>query len=239
MKWLISSTLSLGLLVSTAIAGAAQDAPQVMVGGHLTYARAIGDFAQFVDDGFGITGHAVFAVTPDAALGLRFDLGFLQYGSQTRRTSFSGSGGLIALYLKTSNQIFFGGVGPEIGIPVGRGRIYGFGTGGYAYFITHSSLEGVNDNDEFGRTTNLSDGTFAWTSGGGIRLPISGGDFPVVIDLFTVYHGNGDATYLTPDGIRDIGGGELSIQPVRSETRLVTYRIGVSVLLGGRNPRGR
>jgi len=197
------------------------------------YADAAGEFAQFVDDGFGISGHGVLALTPDGALGLRLDIGFLQYGSETRRISFPGTGGLIQLDLNTSNNVFFGGIGPEIAVPIGRARLYGFGTTGLAYFQTTSKLEGADDNDEFGRTTNLSDATFAWTTGGGLRIPVSGGDTPISIDLSVVYHGNGDATYLTPEGITDIGGGDISIDPVRSETRLTTYRIGVSVPIGG------
>ncbi|HJR63040.1 MAG TPA: hypothetical protein VJ803_05015 [Gemmatimonadaceae bacterium] len=199
------------------------------IGGHFMVATPQDEFADYVDTGFGFGGHLIYALDQAGAVGLRVDLGFVNYGRESRRTCLSTTIGCrIQVEIETSNNIVVFGVGPHFMVPNGRFRPYLTGTAGLAYFFTESSLEGVRDFDdeEFFQTTNFDDVTFAWTGAAGIYIPLRRGLRPISLDLGVRYHGNGEARYLREGSIEDQPG-TIIITPIESKTNLLVYQIGV------------
>lgn len=198
-------------------------------GGSLAYADPRGEFADFVDDGFGGTGHVLYALG-GSPFALRLDGGVVVYGRERQRVPLSSTiGGRILVDLETTNNIAFIGVGPQIGVPSGRLSPYVNGFAGVSYLYTESSVEGTRSDEEFASTTNFDDAVFSWGAGGGLYVPLRRGASPISLDLGVVYHVNGEARYLREGGIIDNPDGSITLRPVRSEADLLTVRLGVSV----------
>jgi hypothetical protein len=192
-------------------------------------ADPVGDFDRYVDAGVGVDAHLVWTVDQSRIFGLRLDLGFVQYGNERKRVPLSPTiGGRIMVDVNTSNNILLFGVGPQIMAPSGMVRPYVNGAVGLAYFATQSSVSGTSNDDAFASTTNFDDATFSWNGGGGILIPVRKGMRPIMIDLGVKYHGNGEARYLREGSIEDNTDGSISFTPIRSQTNLLTYQLGVS-----------
>ena len=193
-------------------------------------AQPVGEFEQFIDDGFGAELAGRFPLDDKGVLSLRVEAGFITYGLERQRVCFSSTVGCrVQLDLTTTNNIFFGGFGPELAMPGKWARPYATATFGFGYFNTHSSVSGADDFDEFAGTENFGDGTFAWRAGGGIEFQVSHGRTPVAIDLGWRYHNNGVNEFLRKGDIIDNPDGSITIFPNRSETNIVTFQMGVSI----------
>jgi len=198
--------------------------------GDLNFAvsQPIGDFSNFIGTGYGLTGGFVWNLDRDRVFGIRAEGGFVQYGSET-------IGGCavtcrVPVDVTTTNNIGFGGIGPQISVPAGPFRPYINATAGFSYFFTHSSLHD-SDNYDSGAYdhTNQDDLVFALTGGGGVLIPVSMRTIPVLLDLGATVHRNGQASYLRKVSIKDLPNGGIVISPIRSDANFVTYRIGVSI----------
>jgi len=228
--------LSMGAMPTLGVAPtlhlSAQEAPEPIrlhVGGEILVASPVGEFAENVASGFGLGGHARFSFEDQNILGLRIDMGFLTYGNETIRICVT-QPCRVTGDLTTSNNIFFGGIGPELGVGGGSARAYANASAGFAYFWTSSSVEGSsNQGDPFASSTNYQDATFAWMASGGTQFRISAGTSPVYLDLGARYHGNGEAQYLRKGDITDRPDGSVEINPRRSETNFWTFRLGITV----------
>lgn len=206
--------------------------PSGHVGISFIAANPIGDLGFFFDEGFGVQLEGGMPISEGGWLRLRTDLGFLVYGLERQRSCYSGPFGCrVGLDLTTTNSIFFGGIGPELTIPVGPIQPYANGTMGFSYFATTSSLD--DGFDDFGSTTNFSDVVFAWKVGGGLRVRVGRGHRPVWFDFGVERHDNGVADFLTEGDITDNPDGSIAIFPNRSEANLLTYKFGISIGLGG------
>jgi opacity protein-like surface antigen len=204
--------------------------PVVFVGGHGQYARTVGEFRDYVKHGGGLGAHLVWPVQPGSAFALRADGGFLIYGSETRRVCFGGGVGCrIELDLTTTNTIAHGHIGPQLMLQSGPVRPYANAGVGFAYFATTSQIEGTSSNQNIASTTNFDDITFAWSTGGGLLVPLSSGRTPVMLDLGMRYHGNGEVEYLKEGDITDNPDGSITLNPTRSEANLLTFQLGVTV----------
>jgi hypothetical protein len=197
-------------------------------------ADPVGEFGQFVDEGYGVSGHLRFQPDYRSPLSLRVGGGVLQYGRERQRACLAGVGCRIQFDVVTSNNIAFMDFGPEIGVSMGGLRPYLGASAGFSYFWTDSS---VDDDyyDDYGepvfRTEHFDDWVFAWRARGGLQARI--GRSPVFIDMAAVYHGNGEAEYLTEGDIVDNPDGSITLYPVFSEANLVTFEFGVAIGLGG------
>lgn len=199
-------------------------------GASFNYARPQGEFRDFVDQGFGGDVHFIYQPAARGILGLRLDAGFLNYGHERMRVPLSSTiGGRITVDVNTTNNIAFVGLGPQIGLPDGRLRPYVGGFAGFTYLFTESSVEGRDDDQAFARTTNYDDGTFSYGGRAGLYVPLSHGASPVSLDLGVVYLNSGEAEYLREGDIEDLPDGAISFTPSRSDTDLLTFRVGVTV----------
>ncbi len=204
--------------------------PRGHLGVNFIAADPVGEFDQFVGAGFGADFFGRLPLDPRGILSLRGDLGFLIYGYESSRVCFDGVGCRVQADLNTSNNIFFGGVGPEISLPLPGVRPYVHAFGGFSYFNTTSSLDedGWDDYDSSFDTENYGDGTFSWGLGGGMEVDLRGGPAPIALNLGFRYHENGRVNYLTEGDIVDNPDGSITLYPVSSEGNLMTYHVGVS-----------
>lgn len=203
---------------------------RAFVGLHLMATQPLGEFDDYIDWGGGIGGEFLYAFDRQGALGLRVNLGLMIYGHETKRVPLSPSLGRISVDVSTSNNIFAVGIGPQVMLPSGLVRPYLSGTAGLSYFFTQSSVEGSSDLEPFARSTNFDDATFAWSAGGGLYIPLRRGrKNPLSLDIGAQYHANGEARYLREGSIREDGTGAIFFDPIRSQTNLVTYQLGITV----------
>lgn len=205
------------------------DSYRMAMGMSLAYAQPVGEFHDYVKQGFGIDGFFRWNGDSRGILSLRLEGGYLGYGRETFRVPLSSTiGGRIRVDVTTSNNIVWLGFGPQLTLPLPGFRPYVNATAGFSYFFTESSVEGADDNLDFANTTNYDDGTFAWGAGSGILIPFRTRTGEFAIDLGVRYHGNGDVRYLRKGGIEDLPDGSVVLHPIQSEANLLTYRVGVS-----------
>jgi len=202
-------------------------------------AAPTGELGYFFDQGFGAQFGASYPIDELGHVRLRADFGFLVYGIERQNYCFALPFGCrLNASLTTSNNIAFGGIGPEIVLMTGPVQPYLHASGGFSTFFTTSSL---GDDDEYGdsfSTTHLSDVMFAWRAGGGVRVRVANGRKPVSLDFGVERHENGTAEFLRKGDVVDHPDGSITIYPNQSEANLVTFRFGVSIGIprhGGRN----
>jgi len=209
--------------------------PRVFLGGGLTFADPVGEFADFVQEGWGVEGSVRVAVDPLGLLSLRMGAGFVNYGRERQSVCISVTVGCrIVTDLVTTNNIGYLDAGPELGFNLGPIRPYAGVSAGVSYFNTSSSLQDYDGYDyEAFETTNFDDLVLAWRARTGLQVRVGGRNNPVFLDFGAVYHENGQAEYLTEGDIQDNSDGSITVFPTFSEANLVTFQFGVSVGLGG------
>lgn len=218
----------------SAVEGAAQEAEQrgpvrAHAGLALDAAVPVGDFADFVDTGFGLAGSLSFDLPPAGVLGLRLDAAWAQYGSVSRRVPLSSTVPFIDVELQTDNSIATVAVGPQITLPAGEVRAFVHGGVGFSYFVTRSSVRGTSDNEDFASTTNFDDFELALVGGAGTWVRLSGGRTRLHLLLEADYVRNGEASYLREGDLREGPGGTTEISPVRSDADFLSLRIGLGI----------
>ena len=197
---------------------------------YLMAAQPLGEFNDYIDWGGGIGGALLYSFDRQGAIGLRLDAAYLIYGHETKRVPLSPSLGRIRVDVNTSNNILVLGLGPQVMLPTGSIRPYLNGTVGMSYFFTQSSVEGSADFEPFASSTNFDDAIFAWTAGGGLYIPLRKRQrHSLSLDIGAQYHANGEARYLREGSIQEDGTGEIYFEPIRSQTSLLTYRLGVTI----------
>jgi hypothetical protein len=185
----------------------------------------VGEFSRYVSLGGGIGSGVVYNFDDRRTWGLRLDASYLIYGSETRHVAVDP---LVDLDVRTRNQIVSVGVGPQLTLGGHGIRPYFFGSVGFSYFWTMSSI------GDAGANTNLDDFAFAGTAGGGLLIPVHRGHRPVFIDLSATYQRNGRVRYLRKGSIEEAPDGSLTITPIESGGNLLLFRAGVSVAIGKR-----
>ena len=238
-----ASLLLAGLLLASATGLHAQDDEwdwdddRRPTGGYagiaFTYGQPQGEFGEFVDQGFGGSLYYMHRLDRDGVLAIRADGSFLIYGHESYRVPLSSTiGGRILVDVNTTNSIAFLGVGPQLGVPDGTFKPYLNGFVGLSYISTSSSVEGTYSNEPFASTTNFDDATFAYGGGAGLYIPVRRGSSPISIDVGAVYRRSGEAEYLIEGGIEDNPDGTITVFPIRSDTDLLQFHLGVTIGIG-------
>jgi hypothetical protein len=210
----------------------ASDRPsRIHFGAAVALAQPVGGFGEHVSLGGGGLGHVRLALDDRGLFSLRMTGGFLIYGHERQRVCLGTTVGCrIEVNLTTSNNIFVFGVAPEIGVPVGRTRLYGNVALGTGYFFTTSSVRGDLQDAPFATTRNFSDGGIAWTSGGGLEILLRKrprGTFS--LDIGVSHQRNGRREYLTRGDIIDLPDGGLAFDVKRSDANFLMWRVGLTV----------
>jgi len=195
-------------------------------GAAVTYASPQDEFRNNVKQGFGFDINAHYKLDRQGILSIGGELGYIGYGRETNRVPLSTTiGGRILVDVTTSNNIFWLGLGPQLIAPSGPVRPYVNATAGFAAFWTESSVEGSQDEDDFAKTTNYNDATFAWTGGAGIVIPM-GRTRTTGLDIGLRYHGNGNVQYLRRGDVIDLPNGDVELRVNEGETPMLMWRVG-------------
>lgn len=200
------------------------------VGGQVYYAQAVGDFADFIDHGWGGALHGTLLLGDPGVLGLRFDAGFMSYGRDRIRDCITPSC-LVQGDITTSNNLAYVGVGPQLQVPVGPLRPYVAGQVGWTFLWTESKIEGTNnDNQPFASSTNQNDNAFSYGGTAGLLVPFNqGARNPISLDLGVRYLRTGEVEYLRKGDIIINPGSQPTLDIQRSRADLVTYFVGITV----------
>jgi hypothetical protein len=235
----VATLVALAALTLASPAGAQYDVepgprsargPRLALGGGASVAQPVGEFRNYVNNGFGGGAHLLVRVDPRGVLALRVDGGFLVYGHETKRMSFPGAG-RVELDVTTSNNIVTYSIGPQLMVPTGPVRPYVNAFAGGAYFFTESSIGDTEYDTDFASTRNFGDNVPSYGYGGGVFIPLAVRNALVGIDLGARFIRNGFTRYLREGGITDLPDGGYTVSPIESETSLVVYHIGVSAEL--------
>ena len=204
-----------------------------LAGGHLYYARAVGDFSDYIDHGWGGDLHAILFLDDAGLFGLRFDASYLNYGRErVNDVCALPTNCRVLVDVITTNNMAFVGAGPQFTATRGAIRPYVVGQVGWTFIWTNSSIE---DDDDFdGRniydTDNASDNTFSYGGMGGLLIPLGSADrSPIALDIGARYLRNGRVRYLREGDIVDNVSGPPTLNLQRSRADLVTYYVGISV----------
>jgi hypothetical protein len=228
------AAVTIGMVLSPSTPVAAQlvevePASRFAGGVSFVLARPVGQFANFVNIGAGFDGFIVGHFDRRRIVGLRFDGRVIIYGSETVTRPLSTTVPRITVDVTTTNLIASAGVGPQVTLPGHRVRPYAFGTVGFSYFGTESSVEGEADLVPFASSTNFDDVTFALAGGGGLLIGLSRGKTPLSLDLSGEFVNHSRTRYLREGGIRDLPDGTIVVSPIESSTNMVLFKVGVAV----------
>ncbi len=238
------SSIRAALLAATVVA-ATLSAPSAAVGQsnrpltgrlsgavHVQVSEPRGDFAQNTGNGFGINGSLIAAFDRQAIATWRVDAGFLTYGNERRRIPLAGTGGLIQLDLRTSNNIFTLVTGPQLQVPVGAVTPYVAALGGFSSFWTQSTVEGSrNDNEPFASTTNNNDAALTYGGAVGAHVRVYNGPRAVRLDLGARFLRHDNAQYLNDQRVREAFEQDRPTIPIRGRADFVTYFLGVNAVV--------
>ena len=230
---LLTSALAMAALVASEAEAQSrrglQQTKRSLFGINGVLARPVGEFQDFVDWGGGIDLYGVINLSRRGPVGIRIDGSVLMYGHETLRQPLSNTIQRVMVDVDTDNLIGSLGVGPQLTLGQGALRPYVYGTVGFSYFATVSSASGTADRDAFASSTNFDDVTTALTAGGGLLLRLSRGKHPVSLDLSAQKTYHGETTYLREGSLLESPDGSISFVPIRSETNLLTFRVGVAI----------
>lgn len=207
--------------------------------GDALVAQPKGEFATQIDsNGFGINVGGLFRLDKEGILSLRGDIGGMQYGSETLHAPYLPITGRVALDVETTNSVFWGSIGPQIQVPVGRVEPYMNAAIGFMDFNTSTSVRGSDSDYEYASSTNSDDATSAWIFGGGAYLRL-GSSKSWKLHAGARYFYGGNATYLAEGDIQDNPDGSVTLFPHHSKTDQVTWQVGVSYTFPQPYRRGR
>jgi hypothetical protein len=192
-------------------------------------ARPVGEFQNSVEWGGGGGFYGLYTFDRRGHVGLRMEGTFLIYGHERYAVPFWPYVARVLLDVSTDNLILGLGAGPQITLGSGGFRPYAFGTVGFSYFATVSSLSGSDGSDAFASTTNFDDVTLALNWGGGILMRIARGRRSVWLDLSAQSTYNGEAEYLKRGGIVEYADGRVVLDRIVSDANLLTFRVGIAI----------
>ncbi len=164
------------------------------------------------------------------------ELGYLNYGSQSRFEAFNPNIPEVRIKVDTDNSILLAHLVLRVQPNAGTLRPYAEGLGGLNYLFTRSSIQDAGSlNRELASTTNFDDTAWSYGAGGGLMLRvyqktngIRRGLQEVLIDVRARYLIGTEAEYLKKGPIQNQNG-VLVYDVQKSETDLLTYQLGATL----------
>jgi hypothetical protein len=200
--------------------------PRWLAGVAADLGQPVGAFKRHVSNAAGVQAHVLLRLDRHGLAAIRLQAGWLNYGHESQRTCLASTPGCrVAVNVTTANGILSWGVGPQLSIPLGPLRTYGYGIIGVSRLATVSGIGGGLVPDIVAGDENFGDSGLSWSGGMGVQLPVRRS---TTIDLGVAYQGNGRRTYLIKGGVQDKPDGSLQFDPQRSTADLFAIRIGAT-----------
>jgi len=189
--------------------------------------------------GFGITGNIGLAPAGSVFM-VGVEVGFMNYGSEKRRESFSTTIPDVTVDVETENDFALGHLFLRIQPNAGLIRPYLEGAIGGNYLFTKTSIRNTGGGgEEVASSTNLDDAAFSYGGGAGVLVRLveydtegsrgDNGPFKeLLLDVRCRYLKGSEAEYLKEGSIRRVAG-RVVYDVNKSETSLLTFQIGISV----------
>jgi hypothetical protein len=199
---------------------------------NFTLGFPMGEFKDKVDRlGYGLSGHFLFlAPAINRPFGIGLNIGYLNYGQESRREPFSLTIPDVTVDVDRSNNLVNFHVLFQLGFGSGSVRPFVEGLFGGSYIFTETTIRSRGA-EEVASSTNFDD--FAWSYGGGAGFLIllysedEGNDAgSIFLELKARYLFGSEAEYLK-EGSVDITTVPVTYQVSKSKTDLLTAHIGV------------
>jgi len=226
-------------LCSSPLAAHAQSRYSVGIAG--AYGQPLDEFADNVKRGWGVDGFGALGLDRLGAFSLKAELGYIRYNRKSEPFLASTGFGYVELESETTSGVLMLGAGPQFALPSGPIRPYLGGTVGFARFATNTSISVPSYASNSGQKESLYDETvssdfiLSLTASGGLRFELPFLGRGMLGDLGVRWHRNGEADYVSSEGVVYSGTGEPVITPTRSEADFLVYRLGIVIPLGGGN----
>lgn len=190
-----------------------------------------GEFKENIDRlGYGISGHfALWNPKPQMPFTFGLNIGYLNYGNESRREPFSSTIPDVTVDVDRTNNLVNFHLLFQVMLPEGPFRPYAEFLFGGSYLFTETSIKsrGV---EEVASSTNFDD--FAWNygAGAGFLIQVGEGDGEqmggIFIDLKARYLFGTEAEYLK-EGSVTVQNGRVIYDISKSKTDMITANLGV------------
>jgi len=191
-----------------------------------------GEFKENVDRlGFGLSGHFLFlAPTIEHPFGIGLNIGYLNYGQESRREPFSLTIPDVTVDVDRSNNLVNFHALFQLGFGSGSVRPFIEGLFGGSYIFTETSIKS-RGTEEVASSNNFDDFAWSYGGGGGILILLHSGDEgddfgSLFLDIKARYLFGSEAEYLK-EGSVIVSNGKVTYLVSKSKTDLITAHIGV------------
>lgn len=232
----IRNFATLALLLSPL---AAEAQSRYTIGGGGLYGQPLGVFADNVQRGFGLDGFGTIGLDTQGIFSLKAELGYIRYNRKTEPFFASDGFSTFELESETTSGVLMLGAGPQLTMPTGALRPYIGGSIGFARFATNTSINVPANSSNTGQKETIdqqtvsSDFILSLAASGGLRFELPFLGRGVLADLGVRWHRNGEAEYVSSEGVVYNGSARPTITPTRSEADFLVYRLGIVIPLGG------
>ncbi len=200
--------------------------PRWHVGLAADIGQPVGNFKRNVNNAAGVQAHGLLRLDRNGRVALRLQGGWLNYGHESQRSCLGSTPGCrVAVDITTANGILTLGAGPQLSLPIGWLRAYGYGLVGVSRFVTVSGVNGGIVPDIVAADENFGDGGLVVSGGVGVQLPVHRS---TTVDLGVAFQGHGRRNYLVKGGVTDNPDGSLAFDVKRSVANLYAIRVGLT-----------
>ena len=220
---------------------AAQAQARYTVGLSGLYGQPLGPFADNVRHGFGLDGMGTIGLDTRGIFSLKAELGWIRLDSKSEPFIVNTGFEFLELESETTSGVLMLGAGPQLAVPFGPIRPYVGGSVGFARFATNTAIKISADQTNTGQEETIDDQTvssdfiLSLAASGGIRFELPFMGRGILGDLGVRWHRNGEAEYVSSEGVVYNGSGQPTITATRSDADFLVYRLGIVIPLGRGN----
>ena len=169
---------------------------------------------------------------------MRAELGYIRLAKKSEPFIANDGFNYFELESETTSGVLTLGAGPQLTLPSGAIRPYVGGTVGFARFATNTSIilpaneSSTGQRETLYQETVSSDFILSLAASGGLRFELPFLGRGVLGDFGVRWHRNGEAEYVSSEGVVYNGSARPTITPTRSEADFLAYRVGIVIPLG-------